>query len=218
LAFLATQPDAFPAGVGKALALANIGVRLSPKNLQSVDGATAEEVHSEQHVLVSPDERIADAMNEIRQSVVAELRELLLQVDALRFENIVLDVLHAMGYGARRSDLLRVGASGDGGIDGIISLDKLGLEKVYVQAKRWQANVGAPDVQGFYGALAGRRATKGVFITTSGFTRQALDFAASVDKIVLVDGAKLAELMIDHDVGVSNRSLRVPRVDGDYFE
>ena len=216
-AFLTTQPDPFPAGLGKELALAHIDSRLRPGG-EADDPDPAELAAADAKRLSSPDERIAEAMNEIRQSVVEELRELLGQVDPQRFESIVLDVLHAIGYGAKRSDLLRMGASGDGGIDGIISLDRLGLEKVYVQAKRWQSNVGAPEVQGFYGALAGRRATKGVFITTSGYTRQALDFAASVDKIVLVDGARLAELMIDHDVGVSNRSLRLPRVDGDYFE
>ena len=132
---------------------------------------------------------------------------------------LVLDLLHKLGYGTNRDDGARVGRSGDGGIDGIISLDKLGLEKVYVQAKRWQSNVGRPDIQGFFGALAGRRATKGVFITTSSYTREAHEFAASVsDKIVLVDGDHLAELMMDHGVGVQHRELRVPRVDSDYFE
>ncbi|MFM2406764.1 MAG: hypothetical protein RL223_4644, partial [Pseudomonadota bacterium] len=102
------------------------------------------------------------------------------------FETLVLDLLHRMGYGANRSDLQRVGGSGDAGIDGIISLDRLGLEKVYVQAKRWQGTVGRPEIQAFYGALAGQRAKKGVFITTSGYTAQALQFAQSVEGIVLV--------------------------------
>ncbi len=100
----------------------------------------------------------------------------------------------------------------------MISLDRLGLEKVYVQAKRWQSPVSRPDIQGFYGALAGQRANKGVFITTSTFSQQAIDFAGSVERIVLVDGRKLANLMIDHEVGVTLRSLRVPKVDSDYFE
>jgi restriction system protein len=97
-------------------------------------------------------------------------------------------------------------------------LDRLGLEKVYVQAKRWQNTVGRPEVQTFYGALAGQRANKGVFITTSSFTPQAVEFARSVERIVLVDGARLADLMIDHEVGVTLRPLRVPRLDSDYFE
>jgi restriction system protein len=123
-----------------------------------------------------------------------------------------------MGYGASRADLQRVGGTGDGGIDGVISLDKLGLERVYVQAKRWQQAVGRPEVQAFYGALAGQRASKGVFITTSAFTSQAAEFARSVERVVLVDGIKLAELMIDHEVGVTLRPVRVPKLDGDSFE
>lgn len=134
------------------------------------------------------------------------------------FESLVLDLLHAMGYGTNRSDLQRVGGSGDGGIDGIISLDRLGLEKVYVQAKRWQNTVGRPEIQGFYGALAGQRANKGVFITTSSFTPQAVDFARSVERIVLVDGTRLAELMIEHAVGVTHRVIKVAKLDSDYFE
>jgi restriction system protein len=92
------------------------------------------------------------------------------------------------------------------------------LEKVYVQAKRWQNSVGRPEVQGFYGALAGQRATKGVFITTSTFTAQAVEFAKSVERVVLVDGTRLADLMIDFEVGVSMRPVRVPKLDTDYFE
>ncbi|MEO9102855.1 MAG: restriction endonuclease [Burkholderiaceae bacterium] len=127
-------------------------------------------------------------------------------------------MLHRMGYGANRTDLQRVGGSGDEGIDGIISLDRLGLEKVYVQAKRWQSSVGRPELQAFYGALAGQKAKKGVFITTSNYTAQALQFAKSVEGIVLVDGFRLAELMIDHEVGITARSIRIPKVDTDYFD
>ena len=100
----------------------------------------------------------------------------------------------------------------------MISLDKLGLEKVYVQAKRWQQTVGRPEVQAFYGALAGQRANKGVFITTSGYTAQAIEFAKSVERVILVDGSKLAELMMDHEVGVSSRTVKVPKIDSDYFD
>lgn len=166
----------------------------------------------------SPDDRLEAALAELRLGVTRELLETLAKVHPTQFEAIVLDLLHAMGYGTSRDDLQRVGGSGDGGIDGVISLDKLGLEKVYVQAKRWQNAVGRPEVQGFYGALAGQRANKGVFITTSKFTTQAIDFARSVERVVLVDGQRLAELMIDHAVGVSHRPLRVPKLDSDYFE
>jgi restriction system protein len=171
-----------------------------------------------QNETASPEERLGEAVKEIRESVAADLLETLSKVSPTYFETIVLDLLHKMGYGANRGDLQRVGGSGDAGIDGVISLDKLGLEKVYVQAKRWQSSVGRPEIQGFYGALAGQRATKGVFITTSYYTAQAIDFAKSVERIVLVDGIKLAELMIDHEVGVSSRVLRIPKFDSDYFE
>src|SRR5690606_36164116 len=178
----------------------------------------AEESLAVPAAVASPDERLASALLEIRKSVAAELLETLGKVSPSFFEAIVLDVLHKLGYGTSRTDLQRVGRSGDGGIDGIISLDKLGLEKVYVQAKRWQSVVDRPDIQAFYGALAGQRANKGVFITTSNFTPQAVEFARSVEKIVLVDGSRLAEFMMDHDVGVTARALRVPRIDSDYFD
>jgi len=154
----------------------------------------------------------------LKKSVGAELLEAIQNSSPRFFETLVLDLLHAMGYGTSRTDLQRVGRSGDGGIDGIISLDRLGLERVYVQAKRWQQGVGRPDVQGFYGALAGQRATKGVFITTSTFSAQAVEFAASIERIVLVDGKRLTDLMMEHGVGVSHRALNVPKVDQDYFE
>ncbi|WP_349617580.1 restriction endonuclease [Azotobacter salinestris] len=166
----------------------------------------------------SPDDRLEQALKELRDAVAADLLDNLLQVSPGRFEIIVLDVLHSLGYGASRSDLQRVGGSGDGGIDGVISLDKLGLEKVYVQAKRWQSTVGSPELQAFYGALAGQKAKRGVFITTSGFTTKAIDFARSVEGIVLVDGMKLVQLMMDHEVGVTSRLIKLPKLDSDYFD
>ena len=166
----------------------------------------------------SPDDRLEQALGELKESVAEELLESLSQVSPEYFENIVLDLLHRMGYGTSRADLKRVGRAGDEGIDGVISLDRLGLERVYVQAKRWQSTVGRPEVQGFFGALAGQRANKGVFITTSDYSQQATDFANSVDRVVLIDGAKLAKLMIDHEVGVTSRAVRVPKIDSDYFE
>jgi restriction system protein len=166
----------------------------------------------------SPDERLGEALEELRANASADLLDMLANVTPSFFETVVLDLLHKMGYGANRSDLQRVGGSGDGGIDGIISLDRLGLEKVYVQAKRWQSSIGRPELQAFYGALAGVKAKKGVFITTSTFTTQAIDFAKSVDGIVLLDGKKLADLMIDFELGVTSRTVRIPKLDGDYFE
>ena len=168
--------------------------------------------------MASPDDRLGQAIAELRSAVAAELLETLASASPSFFETIVLDLLHRMGYGASRADLQRVGGAGDGGIDGVISLDKLGLEKVYVQAKRWQSTVGRPEVQGFYGALAGQRANKGVFITTSSYTAQAIEFAKSVERVVLVDGNRLVELMMDHEVGVSARTVRIPKFDTDYFD
>lgn len=200
------------------LAFEFLHIKLKPEG----DGSSnkAEQVQNETQLdqAKSPDERISEAISEIRSAVVNELGESLKNVSPAFFESIVLDVLHKMGYGASRTDLQRVGGSGDGGIDGVISLDRLGLEKVYVQAKRWQQSVGSPEIQAFYGALAGQRATKGVFITTSSYTKAATEFAKQVEKIVLIDGVKLAELMIDCEVGVSSRLVKVPRLDSDYFD
>jgi restriction system protein len=167
---------------------------------------------------VSPDDRLEQALAELRQGVAAEPQELLSQVSPQYFETVVLDSLHKMGYGTSRADLVRVGRSGDGGIDGVISLDRLGLEKVYVQAKRWQGSVGRPEAQAFKGAIAGNHASNGVLITTSSFSSQAVSYAATVDSVVLVDGRKLAELMIEHEIGVASRPVRVPKIDSDYFE
>ncbi len=166
----------------------------------------------------SPDDQLEQALAEIRRSVAAEILEILAQIPPQTFESLVLDLLHKMGYGTSRDDLQRVGGAGDGGIDGVIALDRLGLEKVYIQAKRWQGVVSRPEVQGFYGALAGQQANKGVFITTSTFTQHAVEFAKSVQRIVLVDGQRLAGLMMDFEVGVASRPVRVPRIDTDYFE
>lgn len=166
----------------------------------------------------SPDDRFAEALQEMRDAVAIELLESLLQVSPGRFEVIVLDVLHKLGYGGHRDDLQRVGGTGDGGIDGIISLDKLGLEKVYVQAKRWQGTVGRPELQAFYGALAGQKAKRGIFITTSGFTAHAVEFSRSVEGLVLIDGNRLVNLMMDNEVGVTSQLVKLPKMDMDYFE
>lgn len=166
----------------------------------------------------SPDDRFSEALKEIRDAIAAELLENLLQVSPNRFEVIILDVLHKLGYGGHRDDLQRVGGTGVGGIDGIISLDKLGLEKVYVQAKRWQGTVGRPELQAFYGALAGQKAKRGIFITTSGFTALAIEFSRSVEGLVLIDGNRLVNLMMDNEVGVSSQLVKLPKMDMDYFE
>lgn len=175
-------------------------------------------VETARAVSTSPDERLDQARREIEESIAGDLLESIANCSPLFFESLVLDLLHAMGYGANRDSIKRVGGSGDGGIDGVISLDRLGLEKVYVQAKRWQGSVGRPEIQAFFGALAGQRATKGVFITTSFFSTPAIEFAESVGKITLVAGDTLAAHMIEFGIGVSHKVLRIPSVDSDYFE
>jgi restriction system protein len=217
--FIKSHPTAFSQELAEELAMGYIGVKLKA----STPGSPADTSQPATSTIPassieSPDDRLGQALQELRQAAESELIELLGNVSPAYFETIVLDLLHRMGYGASRADLQRVGGSGDGGIDGVISLDRLGLEKVYVQAKRWQNNVGRPELQAFYGALAGQKAKKGVFITTSGFTAQALDFAKSVEGIVLIDGARLAGLMIECELGVTARVVKVPKIDGDYFD
>jgi restriction system protein len=189
-AFASTHPAPLSAEVLEKLVTEHKDVRLRPATDEEESISVSVEPTVSERATASPDDRLEQAMAELRQAVTAELLEMLSQVSPEYFETIVLDLLHKMGYGTNRADLLRVGRPGDGGIDGVISLDRLGLEKVYVQAKRWQSPVSRPDIQGFYGALAGQRANKGVFITTSTFSQQAIDFAGSVERIVLVDGRK----------------------------
>ena len=139
----------------------------------------------------------------------------------MRCNRLVVELLVKMGYGGSRSDAGRaVGRSGDGGIDGIIKEDRLGLDVIYIQAKRWDENtVGRRDVQQFAGALQGQRASKGIFLTTSRFTNEAQEYVSKIgSKIVLIDGEQLSQLMIDHDVGVSSSTVyEIKRIDSDYF-
>jgi restriction system protein len=170
---------------------------------------------------LSPEEQLDSAALSLQQSLADDLLDKLKTVSPAFFERIVVDLLVAMGYGGSVKDAGKsVGKSGDGGIDGIIKEDKLGLDTIYIQAKRWEANVGRPEVQKFAGALQGVRARKGVFITTSSYSSDALDFVRNIDsKIVLIDGAELSRLMIEYGVGVSvQRVVKVMRLDGDYFE
>lgn len=217
VAFAKAQPSPLPPAVLESILREFNDVRLRPSGDNDVPRAVSQPTGADS-VTVSPDDRLEQALAELREGVATDLLELLSQVSPAYFETVVLDLLHKLGYGTSRADLLRVGRSGDGGIDGVISLDRLGLEKVYVQAKRWQSTVGRPEVQAFYGALAGQRANRGVFITTSTFSQQAVEFAGSVERIVLVDGIKLADLMIEYEVGVASRAVRIPKIDSDYFE
>ena len=136
------------------------------------------------------------------------------------FEQLVVDLLVSMGYGGTRQDAAKaVGGSGDGGIDGVINEDLLGLDTVYIQAKRWDNPVGRPEVQRFAGALQGNRSRKGVLLTTSSFTKSAQEYISTIDsKIVLIDGPYLVQLMVDHNVGVSAvASYEIKKIDSNYF-
>lgn len=168
----------------------------------------------------TPDESIDSAYRTIRENLANEIIEKIKSCSPNFFEYLVVDLLVKMGYGGTREDAgERLGRSGDGGIDGIIKEDRLGLDVIYLQAKRWEAVVGRPEIQKFAGALQGQRARKGVFIKTSDFTREAREYVAMIDsKIILVDGEELAELMIDYNVGVSSATVyEIKKVDSDYF-
>lgn len=218
--FLNEHPGPLSEDEIKELATQNTKVRLGAVNGSQSDGVTeSREVDDERALSVSPHERLEIVLKELRRKVADELLEALHVTSPTFFEIVVLDVLHRMGYGTSREDLERVGGSGDGGIDGVISLDKLGLEKVYVQAKRWRdQTISRQDIQAFYGALAGRKAKKGVFITTSTYSRHAVDYANAIEGIVLIDGVQLVNLMMDYEVGVSSRTLKLPQLDSDYFD
>lgn len=169
----------------------------------------------------TPQETLEAAYQILRQELSAELLSQIKAGSPGSFEQIVVDLLLAMGYGGTLQDAGQsLGKSGDEGLDGIIKEDRLGLDVIYIQAKKWENPVSRPEIQKFAGALQGKRARKGVFITTSSFSQGARDYAASIEsKIVLIDGRELAELMIDYGVGVSTgRVYEVKRIDYDYFE
>ncbi len=170
----------------------------------------------------TPSEALEAAYENLRDELADELLARLKKTSPAFFERVVVELLVKMGYGGSRADAGKaIGRSGDGGIDGIIKEDKLGLDVVYIQAKRWDNNpVGRPDVMQFAGALQAQRANKGIFITTSRFTDDARNYVSQIgNKIVLIDSEQLTGLMIEHDVGVSTVSLYpVKKIDSDYFE
>lgn len=169
----------------------------------------------------TPEELFSQAYQRLRSNLEGELLEQVKASSPAFFERLVIDLLVAMGYGGSRRDAGRaIGKSGDGGIDGIIKEDKLGLDVIYVQAKRWEGTVGRPEIQKFAGALQGQRANKGVFITTSCFTREAEEYVSIIaTKIILIDGEQLTTFMVDYNVGVSTlHAFEVKRIDSDYFE
>ncbi len=168
----------------------------------------------------TPDEILDSSYQALRADLAQELLDTIKKCSPKFFENLVVDLLVAMGYGGSRSDAGQaVGQSGDGGIDGIIKEDKLGLDAVYVQAKRWEGTVGRPVIQAFAGSLEGHKARKGVVITTSQFSQDAREYIKMIEKkIVLIDGRQLMELLIDYGIGVAEvKSYTIKKIDLGYF-
>ena len=186
-------------------------------NRKQIDEKKAEtEIETEK----TPEELLEFAYQNIRQNLSQELIEIIKNCSPRFFENLVIDLLLKMGYGGSRKDAGEaIGRTGDGGIDGIIKEDKLGLDIIYIQAKRWQNQVPVKEIRDFAGSLLGKKAKKGIFITTSNFPQNAYDYVEDIEhKIILIDGQRLAELMIEHNVGVSTqRIFDIKKLDSDYF-
>jgi restriction system protein len=169
---------------------------------------------------VTPEEALQKAFESIRNDLIGQIIDRIKSNSYQFFERLVVDLMVAMGYGGSRIDAGKsIGGIGDEGIDGIIKEDKLGLDVVYIQAKRWDSTVGRPEVQKFVGALHGKRAKKGVFITTGKFSDDARKYVETIDpKVILIDGRSLVELMIDHNLGTTTTTTyNIKRIDSDYF-
>jgi restriction system protein len=191
------------------------------KEKSESDNESTEQAALEQITNETPEDSLASAYKKLRTSLEAEILSAVKESSPSFFERVVVDLLVKMGYGGNRQDAGRaMGKSGDGGIDGIINEDRLGLDVIYIQAKRWEGSVGRPEIQKFAGALQGQRARKGVFITTSNFTKEAKEYASLIEsKIILIGGEQLAKLMAEHNVGVSTVGMyEVKKLDSDYFD
>lgn len=189
---------------------------IKPKNDKEADITVLDDTESTQ----TPEEIIEAAYQRVRQDLADELLETVKGCSSAFFEQLVIDLLVKMGYGGTRKDAGEaIGGSGDEGIDGIIKEDRLGLDIVYIQAKRWENTVTRPEIQKFAGALQGQRARKGIFITTANFSDGAKQYVFMIDsKIVLIDGNTLAQLMIDYNIGVAPfATYEMKRIDSDYF-
>ena len=218
LALLATQPAAITVETLKtypAFAQFYAGdAQASPAEALVAEAAAT--------ATATPEEQIDAAQSVLHAALKTELLQRVLAQSPAFFERAIVDLLVAMGYGgSHEGAALSLGRSGDGGVDGVIDEDRLGLDRIYVQAKRYAPHVGVgrPDVQGFVGSLVGFGATKGVFVTTSSFSAPAIDFVRHLpQRVVLIDGTRLAELMIEHGVGVRvSRTIAVKRLDEDFF-
>ena len=190
-------------------------------NTSRVKKTTSSITQKESKVELTPTEQLEQAHETISNDLAADLLSKVMEQTPAFFEHLVVDLLVKMGYGGSNSDAARVTQlTNDEGIDGIIYEDKLGLDKIYLQAKRWTNPVGRPVIQQFAGALVGQNASKGVFITTSSYSKEARNYVAGLhQKIVLIDGSELAKYMIEYNVGVSVKKVyEVKRIDTDYFD
>ena len=196
-------------------------IEFKNRRKDKAEGESEFEPAFEQESTLTPEDALAAAYNKLRSALESEILSAVKEAAPSFFERVVVDLLVKMGYGGNRQDAGRaLGKSGDGGIDGIINEDRLGLDVIYIQAKRWEGVVGRPEIQKFAGALQGQRARKGVFITTSSFTKEAKEYASVIDsKIILIDGEHLSKLMTEHNVGVSTvGQYEVKKLDSDYFD
>jgi len=177
--------------------------------------------NNEENTDQTPEESLEYAYQKLHSELSKELLAIIKSCTAAFFEKLVIDLLITMGYGGSRKEAGQaMGKSGDGGIDGIINEDKLGLDVIYLQAKRWENTVPVKEIRDFTGALASKKAKKGIFITTSNFPKSVYEFVSQVEyKIILIDGEKLASLMIEHSVGLATiNTYHVKTIDSDYFE
>jgi restriction system protein len=199
-------------------AFADFAARKSSNGEVSADAEVANADSDE----ATPEERMSAAHAEHEDALAEEVLEAVRSMTPARFERLIVQVLLALGYGGTEESGRTLGRSGDEGVDGVIDMDKLGLEQIYLQAKRWTDNsVGRKEVQAFVGALSGQGATKGVFITSSTFTQHAIDYARDIKtcSLSLVDGIELARLMIKNDIGVSTQHrYELKKLDSDFFD
>lgn len=182
---------------------------------------TQEDFEPNQTTYPTPEEALEYGFQKLTENLSEEILSKIMSCSPTFFERLVIELLVKMGYGGSLKEAANiVGKSGDAGIDGIIKEDKLGLDAIYIQAKRWDSVVGRPEIQKFVGALDGQKARKGIFITTSGFSKEAIEYAKNTTvKVVLVDGERLAELMIENNLGVSTAmTYEIKKVDSDYFD
>lgn len=182
--------------------------------------STESKAEQETLQLETPEEMLQKAYQNIRGDLAAEILEKIKGNSPQFFERLVVDIMVGLGYGGSRADAGKsIGQSGDEGIDGIIKEDRLGLDVIYLQAKRWDGTVGRPEIQKFVGALHGKRAKKGVFITTGRFSDDAVKYVESIDpKVILIDGRTLCDLMIDYNLGTATTAkYEIKRIDTDYF-